>query len=172
MGNDGSRKPEFDGCRLFVAPSGRSGFALGTQGNRWGGLFALFVSPGEQEGTADLLMRLAMQEGANHLITYADPILDHWFAQYGFKACALVPKEATPEGDADLLSMVWSGVGAPIEPGPLGNEAYSRKMHCGCCGSAIAQRVTVHEMVGGYVCGDCRFLSAYGMLTLPPRMPL
>jgi hypothetical protein len=47
---------DYEGCRLFVAPDGRSGFALQEKGKLAGYLWDFFVSPENERKAYDLLL--------------------------------------------------------------------------------------------------------------------
>lgn len=166
--------PDLSGCRLFASASGRSGFALGVDGQRAGGLYALFVSPDEPEGTADQLMAMAVGLGANHLVMHADPILDYWFRHYGFEPAGQVPKAATEDGDGDLIYMIRSrhAFGEHAPAAKSGLRPCRPHEECGRCGTPVTEEIRGHESIGGYGCRRCGCISAYGMLTIEPRNAL
>ncbi|HEX7480197.1 MAG TPA: hypothetical protein VF331_20525 [Polyangiales bacterium] len=134
----------------------------------------MFVSPDEQEATADQLMVMALGLGANHLVMHADPILDYWFRQYGFEPAGQVPKEVTQAGDGDLVYMIRSEqaleqLAPTAEPGARPCRPHDE---CLRCGVPVTEEVRGHESIGGYGCRRCGCISVYGMLTLEPRIAL
>jgi hypothetical protein len=60
---------DYEGCRVFVSPDGRSGFALQVKGKLAGCVWDFFVSPQESARTAYDLLALAIKEGGSRLAT-------------------------------------------------------------------------------------------------------
>lgn len=180
-------------CHVFVSPSGKSGFALGTGGNRTGELYDVFASPLEKPGTVDGLMSLAIQNGADKLVTYEHPLLAKFFEQFAFQATSIVnpkafksvPQGWMPESASESDPMSWPNflymirlrsraqvvsfdvlqARASSTPGETND---SNQVLCTRCGQVVA-RSGGFGMFGGYDCLHCKFIYVCGTLTLGPR---
>jgi len=176
------------GCQLIVSPTARSGFAVGTEGARKGWLYDFFVN---EPQVAPDLMALAVQLGAVRLVTYEHPLLEVFFAQFGFHTRVRVelaqlrdpPSEwsgdaARPDSELsspDFLCMVRSE-GEPMRAESMqsdGKDVMSRpgteiqKENCGACGQALPE-LRWRAILKGYQCQQCGYLDVNGLLTLAP----
>src|SRR5256885_7121805 len=80
---------DYEGCRLFVSPDGRSGFALQEKGKLAGYLWDFFVSPQANERNAYEFLSLAIEQGGNKLATHDHPLLTNFFERFGFQAVVM-----------------------------------------------------------------------------------
>jgi len=81
---------EYAGCRLFTSATGLTGFALGAEGEMEGWLYDFFASPHESEKTVQAMVALAIEQGANKLVTYEHPLLAEYFIRFCFQPTNLV----------------------------------------------------------------------------------
>jgi hypothetical protein len=181
------------GCRLFVAPSGRAGFALGTEARRAAWLYDFFAAPREEIAAAGL-MNLAVKQGARQLITYDHPFLVGFFSQFGFRPRVRAqlaqlkdpPAEWIPthlsSGSAPtncpdfLLMLRVADAAAEASPAirdtlgalPAAGEPYFQETLCAACGGNVASRLRWLGVLDGYQCPHCRLVRVAGTLTLAP----
>lgn len=79
------------GAIMYLSPDGKSGFAVGTIGEKKGNIFAVFSDPtGTARGVMPYLITIAIMKGGNKLDCY-DGFLSDQYAKYGFIPVAKVP---------------------------------------------------------------------------------
>ena len=66
---------DYDGCEMFISPDGLAGFALGKAGNKAGVIFDLFIRTNADEKVEEAIVALAVERGAQQLVTYDDTLL-------------------------------------------------------------------------------------------------
>lgn len=180
-------------CTIFTSPTGKSGVVLGTSGDRKGELYDVFASPHEEPGTVNGLISLAIQKGADKLVTYQHPLLAKFFEQFAFQATNTVkpssfdsvPQGWMPESASKSNPMSWPNflymirldsmtqvvTYEDLQGGPsprTGQRDDSNQALCARCVKPVA-RSGGFGMFGGYDCRHCNFIYACGTLTMGPR---
>jgi len=180
-------------CTIFTSRTGKAGVVLGTGGDRRGDLYDVFASPQEEPGTVDGLISLAIQKGADKLVTYQHPLLAKFFEQFAFQATNIVkpssfdsvPQGWMPESASKSNPTSWPNFlymirlnslaqvvsfedlqGGPSPRPSQTNE--SNQALCVRCVQPVA-RSGGYGMFGGYDCLHCNFIYVCGTLTLGPR---
>ena len=156
------------GYRLFVSPTGRAGFALGTHARRTGWLYDFFAAPGEEADAANL-MGLAVHNGARQLITYDHPFLVDFFSQFGFRTRVKARPDQLKDPPGEWIPTARSSLASPIDPPdfllmvrvpdatpkvtraapdtqsspPVPGTHYSQKGVCTACGGNIREQTSM-----------------------------
>jgi hypothetical protein len=168
---------DYEGCRLFVAPDGRSGFALQEKGKLAGYLWDFFVSPENERKAYDLLL-LAIEQGGNKLVTQDHPLLTNFFELFGFQAVVMGRVETVVH--MMLLDEVYrkqkSRLLEALKQLDIRNETNTSAAPNTTCASCRQDPQTITaptaaNLVGGYQCSRCAFIRIYGCLTLGPPEP-
>lgn len=159
-----------ESCRTFVAPTGKAGFALQANGDLAGYIYDFFVSPLEPERSLYDLMFAAVEQGANKLAAFDNPLLIQFFERFGFQAVA-----AAKRGDSAVVHMILiSEVFEKRAPTlseltrslPLQQPGPGSEVACVSCGGGVSTTKYPAAEVGGYCCPRCGFLRIFGTLTL------
>jgi hypothetical protein len=174
-------------CKCFVSKTGMSGFVVGSASDRTGELYDFFVSPFEKPGTVDDLMSLAVQNGADKLVTYEHPLLAKFFEQFGFEATSIVrPKnfKAVPQGWMPESASEWDARSWPsflymalrtkrqvslrahASP-PADQRIDYRQGPCARCRHVVCASDSFGAFAG-YDCPRCSFIYICGTLTMGP----
>ena len=177
--------------KRFVSPTGMSGFALVSSGERAGELQDFFASPFERPGTVDGLMSLAVQNGANKLVTYEHPLLAKFFEQFGFQTTSIfapgdfeavpqgwMPESASERDRRSWPSFLYMALFSPIQvvglraraPARPGERVDYRQGPCVRCQHVISTSSCFGAFTG-YDCTSCGFIYVCGTLTMGPPGP-
>jgi len=173
---------DYEGCRLFIAPDGRSGFALQAKGNLAGFVWDFFVSHQENERKAYDLLSLAIEQGGNKLATPDHPLLTNFFERFGFQAVSMLKGN---EGNAvtmilldDAYQKLKPRIHEFLQQMDTRNEVVTSnalKDACASCGQAPQTPLAANGGDGyradGYQCSRCGFIRIHGCLTLGPPKP-
>ena len=177
----------YAGCRMFVSKDGRSGFALGVEGDRAGWLYDFFVSADEPAEMADSLVKFAVEQGARQLVTYEYPFLENFYLRSGFETRNRVryaqlqdpPQEWVPDFVAaeslscpDFLCMVRRSDGVAAKSMMSDTVDFASRpgtvtypQSCKRCGRELPA-LSWLRIISGYHCRDCDFLHVEGVLAL------
>jgi len=187
---DNHDNDRYVGCKLFVHATGLAGVVVGTDGDRAGYLYDVFVSPKASDRAVYDMVSLAVEQGADKLVTYDDRVLTRFFEQFGFQAVAIIqargaPADWVPEacrspvgamGCPDFVAMIRVGSefraagphpGSSPQPGAIVD---AQPESCSRCGQPI-KSVRRFDLFGGFSCSRCGFIYVVGTLTVGPRPP-
>lgn len=177
----------------FASLTGHSGFALAVDSDELVWVCDLFATPQEDERVVQALVGLAIQQGANSLITYEHPLLADFFMQFGFQPTSIVQfphlREAPPgwipeacmsERDPArwprflfmMMTEPRQPEGLPALDAPPASRPDSTMdpgAPCARCGQPVAEKTFAFQVFGGYQCPHCGFIHACGTLALRPR---
>jgi len=107
-------RDHYAGCRLFTSATGLSGFALGEEGEMAGWLHDFFASPHESEKTVRDMVALAVQQGADKLVTYEHPLLAEFFISLSFQPTNVVRLSSLDEAPPGWVPEVCRSAVNPI----------------------------------------------------------
>lgn len=178
---------QYADCNCFMSITGMSGFVLGTASDRTGELYDFFVSPFERPGIVDELMSLALQNGADKLVTYEHPLLAKFFEQFGFEATSIVspkdfkavPQGWMPESASESDARSWpsflymarrtkSQVSLRAHASPPADQRIDyRRGPCARCRHVVSASDSFGAFAG-YDCPRCSFIYICGTLTMGP----
>jgi len=171
----GTMSDEYEGCRLFLAPDGLSGFALQAKGDLAGHVWDFFVSPEKSETHAYEFLLLAIKEGGSKVTTYDHPLSPKFFELFGFQA-VLMSKGSL----GNVVHMIYiddfyektkpriSEALQLLEARNIISNASNSV--CAYCGHG-PQTSIFDKAIGGYQCPRCGFIRIWGDLTLGRPKP-
>jgi len=163
----------YAGCKMFVAPSGKAGIILQTEGELGGCVWDFFAAPSSNARSAYDMMLLAIQEGCTRVVTYDHPLLVRFFERFCFQA---VTRTASGLVHMIFLDEVFqvrqSAFRAAIALTPVSTARWARdQTTCAFCERALQEPPQATESFGAYHCKQCGFLHVCGTLTPPPPEP-